>query len=919
MVFDAAQAGRENANGLIYELVEIGRVLTTVQDDSTLWDRLSEQISALFPDTSFFVGRCNHGSYLLDLPLVNEAGVRQYFDPITLTGFSRAVIQRAVALHFTHVDQQADQLVGSEIVLDPAEPGSWAQSWLGVPLRGHDSEVLGIFSLYHVSPDHFNEQDILLVEMLAAQLAIRLENDQIQRQDRERRQLLAAFMDVGTVIANASDADESMDRIIEHLVRLLGADAAALLIPETSPADGDHFQLYYSSDPEQYPPRQPVQLNSRNPLRRAFLARQPVIISDSQTQPGWDGYAGIPGDHRLQSWVALPMVVRDSAVGMIVLGKAEPGHYTDNLASIGFALARQAAVAFDSVRARTSYETSLDIQSRRARRLDLIHQIGSMIAASLDQQQVLNTTSQLLTELFDVDHCGVMMLQKNGLEALVVAEYPDWGIVGMEMTLENNANMLRLREGRLAYTVNESEIESLDMATLSVLATTGTRSTLFAPLITGDEFLGSIGLDCVNQPRNFTEEEYETMMTIAGQVAMALRNASLYEEAVTANRLKTEFLANISHELRTPLNSIIGYSDMLADGHYGKLSEQQFDRMQRISGSGRHLLSIINDLLDYSHLEAGTVHPKLEPVKVSVKARAVIAEFHALAQAKNLSVTLKSLPNETPAYIDPDLLNQILNHLVGNGIKFTEQGGVTVEVSTERILRGGNLALKPSARLNVPDGLWVVVKVTDTGIGVQPQDREAIFDSFRQADGSTVREYGGAGLGLAIARKLASLLGGFLWVNSEPGDGSTFTLLLPPAPMFVHLPLNDEAPLIIVAEDDPDELALIVGFLADSEYRVMGTTEGSIAHNLACRYHPRVVVSDVNMPYMDGWALAELLAGDPRTARLPVILVSGVDPGAQPTYRNITHFLTKPVAREALLKHIQQAIERSTTPGSSET
>ncbi len=917
MTFDTTQTEREFSRGLIYELAETGRILNVVHDDPSLWDLLNDQISALFPEASFFVGRCERGSYLLDLPLVNEAGVRQYFSPIMLGGFSRAVIQRAMPLHFTHVDTQADQLIDNEIVIDPAEPGSWAQSWLGVPLRSQDLEILGILSLQSAIPDQFDDRDLLLAEMLAAQLAIRLENDQVHKQDRERRQLLATFMDVGTVVANASDADEAMDRIIEHLVRLLGADAAALLLPEAGPADGDHFQLYYSSDPEEYPQRQPVHLNSRNPLRRAFLAKLPVVIADSQNQPGWDGYAGIPGDHTLQSWVALPMVVREASIGMIVLGKTEPGHYTDELASIGFALARQAAVAFDSARARASFETSLDIQTRRARRLDLIHRIGSMIAASLDQQQVLSTTAQLLTELFGVDHCGIMMLKTDGLEAQVVAEYPHWGTVGMEMSLENNTNMQRLREGRLAYAVSEADIESLDLATLSVLATTGTRSTLFAPLITGDEFLGSIGLDSVNQPRVFTEEEYETVMTIASQVAMALRNATLYEEAVTANRLKNEFLANMSHELRTPLNSIIGYSDMLADGHYGELTEQQVDRMQRISGSGRHLLTMINDLLDYSRLEAGVVHPDLMPIQVSMKAKAVIAEFHALAQAKGLSVSLTAPPDETPAYVDPDLLNQILTHLVGNAIKFTERGKVTVEIASERIARG-NMSLKPTARLNIPDGLWVALTVRDTGIGIQPKDREVIFDSFRQADGSTVREYGGAGLGLAIARKLAALLGGFLWVESEPGVGSAFTLLLPPAPMFVHMPVDGDAPLIVVVDDDPDTLQIIVGFLADSGYRVMGTTEGSIAQDLARRHRANVVVSDVNMPHMDGWMLAEALASDPRTSRMPIILISGADPGAQPTYMNIIYFLMKPVTREALIEHVRRAIERSTSPGVEE-
>jgi signal transduction histidine kinase len=918
MAFDELGRAQHDLNSIMFELQSIGRLLTSrIDDENVLWDDLYDHISAIFPEVSFYLGLYDRESGMLALPIVCEEGIRQPYEPIPLGGYSRAVIELGREIFIPDVEADPEKLISMNIVPDSLEPSGWARAWIGIPLRGQDNEVFGLFSISSGEPDYFSDTSYNLAYGIASQLALGMENRRMREIDRSRRQLANALMEAGQVVARANDPDEALETIIEQLSRLVGADSAALLLAEGESAVGERYQMYYSSQPEDYPRGGVITLNPRNPLRQAFTACMPVVVSDSQRHSGWEGFAGIPGADVLHSWLGLPMVVREQPVGLIVLGKYEPRFYTDNAASIAFALARQAAVAVDSARARMSYETSLDAQLRHARRLTLIHRIGAMIAASLDQQQVLNTTAQLLTELFEVDHCGIMMVEAAGHSARVVAEYPDWGVLGTTMRLEDNANMRRLREGGLAYSVTEAEIEKLDVPTREVLESTGARSTLFAPLIIGDEFMGSIGLDSTIRPRVFTEEERETVMTIAGQVAMAVRNAALYEEAIVANRLKNEFLANISHELRTPLNAIIGYTDMLVEGFYGDLGEAQTDRLQRIGASGRHLLGLIGDVLDFSRLETGQVSPRPQVVQAGPIVEATLIRYRDQAAAKGLRLDLRFGTGDLAAYADPALVDRALGNLIDNAIKFTESGHVMVHVRSERIMHGASdTGLRPPARLNAADGLWVAITVTDTGIGIPADQRDAIFESFRQVDGSVVREYGGTGLGLAITRKLCALLGGYVWADDAGSHpGSAFTMLVPAAPVFGGAPVDDGRTRILAVDDDPGALYLLRDYLDETRFQVIATTDPHQVVDLARRHQPDVIISDVVMPTMDGFALVNALQNHPATASIPIILVSVEDQRLQAAFRNVIDYLVKPVTREALLQQIQAALSRARAQG----
>jgi signal transduction histidine kinase len=293
----------------------------------------------------------------------------------------------------------------------------------------------------------------------------------------------------------------------------------------------------------------------------------------------------------------------------------------------------------------------------------------------------------------------------------------------------------------------------------------GYRALLSVPLLRENQIIGSLSFNR-KAPGAFPAEVVDVLKTFATQSALAIQNARLFREIAdksqqleAASRHKSEFLANMSHELRTPLNAIIGFSEVLAEKMFGEVNAKQAEYLQDILESGRHLLSLINDILDLSKIEAG--HMELEPADFDLPSAIDNALILVRERASRRGITLGSTIDERLAMIrgDERKVKQVLLNLLSNALKFTPEGG--------RIDVGGRL-----------DGEVAEVSVTDTGIGIAPADQEAVFEEFRQV-GAAERKAEGTGLGLALSRKFVELHGGRIWVQSEVGHGSTFTFTLP--------------------------------------------------------------------------------------------------------------------------------------------
>ena len=379
--------------------------------------------------------------------------------------------------------------------------------------------------------------------------------------------------------------------------------------------------------------------------------------------------------------------------------------------------------------------------------------------------------------------------------------------------------------------------------------------------------------------------------------------------AERANQAKSTFLANMSHELRTPMNAIIGYSEMLLEdvGDLGVTSAAQ--DLSKIRGAAKHLLSLINDVLDISKVEAGHVTLFVERFDGRAMIDEVVATAQPIADRNNNTLQVVLSPDFGEMRADETKVRQSLLNLLSNACKFTTNGTVTLAVHLERI----------------GSGMFVIMNVTDTGIGMTPEQQARLFRQFTQADDSTTRKYGGTGLGLVISRTFCRLMGGDITVTSEAGKGSTFRMELPlegfdrvappqPDAETVAAHSDDAAPLVMVVDDDPEVIDLVNRSLTREGYRIVSVTQGREVVDVARRVQPSAITLGMSLPDTSGWLVLTALKSDPETSAIPVIMLSVLDGQRTARSHGASQYLTKPLDRERLLTVLQRASGGS-TPG----
>ena len=376
--------------------------------------------------------------------------------------------------------------------------------------------------------------------------------------------------------------------------------------------------------------------------------------------------------------------------------------------------------------------------------------------------------------------------------------------------------------------------------------------------------------------------------------------------AEEASRAKSTFLANMSHELRTPLNAIIGYSEMLEEETQDLGRVETVQDLQKIQAAGKHLLALINDVLDLSKIEAGKMGLHLETFDVTGLIEEIVTTLQPAAAKNGNKVQVEMTDDVGMMRADITKVRQILFNLLSNACKFTDHGTVSIDVNQ-----------------SAKDGQeWVCFRVTDTGIGITAQQKQNLFKEFAQADTSISRKYGGTGLGLAITHRFVQLMKGRISVESEPGQGSTFTVYLPTEvkieavePVQADTPSDvaDASPkdkmdrdTILVIDDDAAVRDLMSRFLGKLGLNVIAVASGEEGVRIAKQVHPLVITLDVILPDCDGWSVLNKLKADPELAKIPVIMVTIVDNEAMGFDLGASNYLIKPVDRERLAVLIEK-------------
>jgi signal transduction histidine kinase/DNA-binding response OmpR family regulator len=408
---------------------------------------------------------------------------------------------------------------------------------------------------------------------------------------------------------------------------------------------------------------------------------------------------------------------------------------------------------------------------------------------------------------------------------------------------------------------------------------------------TGDE-VEALG-EQFNRMAAQLQESYRVLEEKVAERTRELAGANA--ELAQASRLKSQFLANMSHELRTPLNAIIGYTELLLEEAHDVGREGNVETLERVLRAGRHLLALVNDILDLSKIEAGRMDLHIETYPIALVIHDVAGTIAPLAEQNSNRLAVECTPEIGTIRADARRLQQALLNLAGNAAKFTADGVITLSARRE----------------SIDDVDWVIITVADTGIGMTPEQMSVVFQDFVQADASTTRKYGGTGLGLAIARRFCRLMGGDITVESELGRGSTFTLRLP-AGVEPARKAADEAieparaagaeGTILVVDDDPTVLDLMRRFLEREGFSVVTASGGREGLRLAREIRPAAITLDVMMPDLDGWTVLAALKGDPELAGIPVVLASIVDDRSRGYALGALEYMLKPIDREWLLE-----------------
>ena len=586
-----------------------------------------------------------------------------------------------------------------------------------------------------------------------------------------------------------------------------------------------------------------------------------------------------------------------------------------------------------------------EVQVGEERAYDATHARAlTLYNAETKREAVLDGTLALLAEnrLFPV---GAFYTHEEWGGALrLVASRGAPADIKTSLRMDEGAIGAAARDGRPVY------IEGFDASTgLRIetgLATLLPAAVLMCPVEHQGRLLGVLALAA---GASLGERDREFVSRLCAQLAVALHNLGQLEELALlaeqlrsrgediqrknaelerANRMKSEFLANMSHELRTPLNAIIGFSEIMKDGLTGPLAAEQQEYVGDIHASGKHLLSLINDILDLSKVEAGHVPLELEaaePSQLTTSAMSVLRERASSARVRFTSVC----PTEMGRLrIDLRKAKQIVYNLVSNALKFTPEGGM-VGLSVDRVRAELVRAVQatPDTRVFPPTEVgcahYLEIRVSDSGIGISPGNLQQLFQAFVQIDSSLSRQYAGTGLGLTMVKRLAELHGGGLMVHSREGGGSVFTVWLPwrevaegvfavQPPLVAASPLHNgtaqsAGPLVLVVEDDPRAANLMRLQLQSQGYRVEFATNAEDGLARAAELRPDALVLDIILPGMDGWDMLAHLKDRADTSRIPVVIVSITDEAQRGFALGAAQVLVKPVTQAELLAALAAA------------
>jgi len=666
--------------------------------------------------------------------------------------------------------------------------------------------------------------------------------------------------------------------------------------------------------------------------------RQPILINDVETESSKyiasyehkggaleDGSEALPPE----SMIYLPLIAQERVLGVLSIQSFKKNAYTEQHLSLLENLAAYTTIALDNANAYLVINEREREVRERAAELVTINNITQALATQLDKDRLIQLVGDQVRDLFHAPIAYVSLLNRTTM----MLEFPyTFGEDAQPRPFGVGLTSQIIRTGQPLLINEDMDRQRAKLGVQQVGRQTA--SYLGVPIPSGGQTIGVVSVQSTDQEGRFTEADQRLLSTIATAVGVAFHNARLFEDASQAraaaeeaDAAKSSFLSTVSHELRTPLTSVLGFAKIIRrrleerlfplipeeDRKVQQAKRQVIDNLDVVVSEGERLTKLIDDVLDLAKIEAGKFTWNMATVSISDVIERAIAATASLFEAKKLNLVREVDPDLPTVNGDQDRLIQVVINLISNAVKFTDAGSITCSAH----LRDGEL----------------VVGVTDSGIGIAHGDQQKVFEKFKQVGDTLTDKPKGTGLGLPICKEIVEYHGGRIWVESEPGKGSTFSFTLPimgnPAQLEL-LPvrrsvdieslvrqLRERVPahqpkdkFVLVVDDDQNIRSLLQQELTEAGYKVRLAEDGRKALALIREETPGLIILDVMMPEMNGFDVAAVLKNDPATMDIPIIILSIVEDKERGFRLGVDRYLTKPIDTASLFHEVDALLDQ---------
>ncbi|MFZ4813726.1 MAG: GAF domain-containing protein [Phototrophicaceae bacterium] len=648
------------------------------------------------------------------------------------------------------------------------------KSVIVLPIVGTHEKIGTIYFNFNTAFHTFTAREISLLENVARQVGVGVESRQAQVKLARRAEDLLTASQISAQVTRTLDLQALLNFTVEqvktgydlyHAHIYLLDEAQGRMVLQAGAGEAGQVMLKYKHG---------ISLDRRvSVVIQAYRQKSAVIVADVRQFANFLPNPMLP---KTRAEIAVPLVYGEDVIGVLDMQSDKVGRFSEEDALVFGLLAAQLAIAVVNARNFAAEQAARTVNEHRAQELQIVSQISSVVSNLLDIDELLGTVVEVTKDAFQLYHTHIYLFDPAQERLLLASGAGEAGEV-----MKRNRHQISLwhphsivaRAARDEIGVRVEDVNISDAFMPNPLLPF-THSEMAVPMVAANRLIGVLDLQS-DQVGRFTPSDLTIFTTLGAQIAVAVENARAYGESLQVadklrevDRLKSEFLASMSHELRTPLNSIIGYSEVMLDGGDGELPTEASEDIDIIHKSGRHLLAIINDILDLAKIEAQQMQLQAKPTDLVALLRDVLKTNAVLIGDKPVEVRLETNVDELVMPLDDLRIRQIALNLFSNAVKFTERGSITIQLT-----RGDT---------------DVIVSFTDTGIGISEEGQTIVFDRFRQVDGSSTRKAGGTGLGLAVTRSLVQLHGGEIYVKSALGQGSTF---------WFNLPINQLVPTVI--------------------------------------------------------------------------------------------------------------------------